>query len=153
MTGVRYERTPATTDLRRPYSITLGLRPGYGNEPETPIDAVEQEHARWMCERAAAELPFLTAVIHYATVSYAWPRPDTTPEHAIEPVLQLSGEVSVLYAARVSDDQAVDMLDELAGRLADVAGQQRVYVSYRDRTWALDRHELPPEDEQPAPEQ
>lgn len=151
---VTYQRTPARTDQRRSFRVTIGLHPGYpaGRSPvgyatvSDPAGRVVEAHQRWMAGRIDAGLPYLTGVFTEGWTSYAWPRPETEPDQppggAVEHTLVFAGEVSVLYAANVTDEQAEAMLDDLAGVLGQVAGQQRVYVAYRDRTWCLDRHEV-----------
>lgn len=142
----RYERTPAVTDLRRQFQITVGLHPGYGQEHTVHLDEVRHRvvaaHGMWMAERIKEDEPYLTGVFTDVLVGYAWPRPETgqEPVQRLEPGMVFAGEVSVLYAAHVADEQVAEMLDELAGRLAEGAVQERVYVAYRDRAWCLDRH-------------
>lgn len=143
----RYERTPAVTDLRRQFQVTVGLHPGYGQECAGPAVAdlrhrVLAAHGMWMAQRIKDDEPYLTGVFTDVLVGYAWPRPETgqEPVQRLEPGLVFAGEVSVLYAAHVVDEQVAEMLDELAGRLAEAASQERAYVAYRDRTWCLDRH-------------
>jgi hypothetical protein len=135
-----YRRLPADTQLRRSFSITVGLVEGYQDCAAHDKSAAIAVHSAWMLDQIAAGQPYLTGVFTAANLSYAWPR----PEHGgggqarVEPAVVFSGEVSVLYQAGLADEKVMRLLDELAARLGSVLGQTRVYVAYRATTWVLE---------------
>jgi hypothetical protein len=135
-----YRRLPVDTSLRRPFAITIGLAVGYDDGPTHDPAVAVDTHAQWMKDRIAAGEPYLTGVFTQATLSYAWPRPEHGSEGVAraEPALVFSGDVSVLYAADVTNADVTLMLDDLAGRLGAAFGQTRVYVAYRSTTWVLE---------------
>lgn len=137
MTG--YNRLPADTSLRRPFTITVGLAVGYEDGPTRDPKLATDIHAEWMKGKIAAGDPYLTGIFTEATLSYAWPRPGHGGEGVsrAEPALVFSGDVSVLYQSDLSDGDAMLLLDDLAARLGAALGQTRVYVSYRSTTWVL----------------
>ncbi len=122
---------------RRPFVITAGLREGY--RPDGVIHhCVEARQAvlRWVMARARAEQPYLTGIITEGALVYAW---GSGPEANVgtEPAIMFSGEISASFLADLPDEAVETMLDELAEELARALGQERVYVAYGDRTWAL----------------
>jgi hypothetical protein len=134
-----YRRVPAATDVRRPFTVVVGRSPGYDGAPNAPTGAAVAAVLVWMKDRAVAAQPYLTGVITEGSVCYAWADDQGGAGGAAEPAVVFSGDVSVLYAADVTHEEVEAMLDELGGLLGAVLDQTRVYVTYRDSAWVLER--------------
>ena len=124
---------------RRDFRITVGLREGWDDEGRVydVSEAVRTARA-WMTRRVAKGLPALSGMFTRAEVTYAWPRPDGTAGSDREPVAIFIGEAVHTYLGHLPDPEIEDLLNELAAELGAALGQERMYVSFRDRTWILD---------------
>lgn len=138
-----YRPVPNSRGPRRAFALTVGLREGYGPTGKTHSreEAVEAALA-WMKGRAASGLPFITgAVSAPSEVVYAWPEGPGQAGGGHEPVVRFEGEVSPLYGAHLHDEEVVTMLEELAATLGSALGQTRVYASFKEEVWILQREE------------
>lgn len=136
-----YHRVKADTAERRTFTITVGTVPGY-------TGALPLQHAEgivltalqtWQAERIGRAAPYLTAILSTGTLAYGWlAGPPAGVILRDEPVVIVHGNVSVLYAAHVSDAGVCDMLNALAARLGAALDQERVYVTYLDSEWVLE---------------
>jgi hypothetical protein len=124
---------------RRDFRITVGLREGWDDEGRVydVSEAVRTARA-WMIRRVAKGLPALSGMFTRAEVTYAWPRPDGTAGSDREPVAIFIGEAVHAYLGHLPDQEIEALLNELAAELGAALGQERMYVSFRDRTWILD---------------
>jgi hypothetical protein len=124
---------------RRDFRITVGLREGWDDEGRVydVSEAVRTARA-WMTGRVAKGLPALSGMFTRAEVTYAWPRPDGTAGSDREPVAIFIGEAVHTYLGHLPDEEIEALLNELAAELGAALGQERMYVSFRDRTWILD---------------
>ncbi len=121
--------------IRRSFAVTFGTVPGYAQfGVPRPADEVQAAVHRWMRGRLEKKTFILTGVLSAGQVLYAWPG-----GAGVEPVWTFAGEVSVVYCPNVGDSDVVAALNELAGLLAEEFKQTRVYVSYRDEAWVLER--------------
>jgi hypothetical protein len=147
-TPIHHGRVPRAEDYRivegsrgsrRDFRITVGLREGWDAEGRVydVSEAVRTARA-WMTRRVAKGLPALSGMFTRAEVTYAWPRPDGTAGSDREPVAIFIGEAVHAYLGHLSDDEIEVLLNELAAELGAALGQERMYVSFRDRTWILD---------------
>ena len=124
---------------RRDFRITVGLREGWDDEGRVydVSEAVRTARA-WMIRRVTKGLPALSGMFTRAEVTYAWPRPDGTAGSDREPVAIFIGEAVHAYLGHLSDQEIEALLNELAAELGAALGQERMYVSFCDRTWILD---------------
>ncbi len=99
--------------------------------------------AQWMRRRVEAGRPALSGMFTHAEVTYAWPRPEGGAGSDREPVAIFSGEAVHAYLGHLPDAAIEAMLDELAAELGAALGQERIYVSFCDRTWILDAGAAP----------
>jgi hypothetical protein len=136
---------------RRDFRITVGLREGWDAEGRVydVSEAVRTARA-WMRARVGAGLPALSGMFTRGEVTYAWPRPDGTVGSDREPVAIFAGEAVHAYLGHLPDAEIEAMLNELAIELGAALGQERLYVSFCDRTWILDAG-LDPSAVTPAP--
>jgi len=127
---------------RRDFRITVGLREGWDEEGRVfdVSEAVRTARA-WMLRRVHAKLPALSGMFTRAEVTYAWPRPDGSAGSDREPVAVFTGEAVHAYLGHLPDSEIEAMLNELAIELGSALGQERLYVSFCDRTWILDARE------------
>ena len=134
-----YRIVEGSRGSRRDFRITVGLREGWDSEGRVydVSEAVRTARA-WMTRRVAQGLPALSGMFTRAEVTYAWPRPDGTAGSDREPVAIFIGEAVHAYLGHLSDDDIEALLNELAAELGAALGQERMYVSFRDRTWILD---------------
>jgi len=130
---------PGSLGPRRAFRITVGLREGW--DPEGRVydvtEAVRTAKA-WMRRRVEAGRPALSGMFTRGEVTYAWTRGDGTVGSDREPVAIFSGEAVHAYLGHLPDADIEDMLNELATELGAALGQERLYVSFRDRNWILD---------------
>lgn len=142
-----YHVVPAIRAARRPYSITLGLAPGYspaGEEAHPRQVWVDRERAavavalNWMAARAVQGRPYLTGLFTQGTMAYAWPAGPAFAETCAEPSLAFTGCTSPEHHVGLDDDAIRVMLNELATAMGSALDQTRVYVSYLDEIWILE---------------
>ena len=119
---------------RRSFELTVGLRQGYGDSAVTHnLSEVVDLVVGHLKSSAAAGKQYLTGTVVLGEVAYAWPDGPGKAGGGHEPVALYKGEVSPLYNEKTSDDEAVQILTDLAGVLAEALGQTRVYLVYRDQ--------------------
>lgn len=132
-----YKPVPAKTGERRSFRITCGLREGYAEQATTHTTEEFKDHLKmWMVGRGGISRPYLTGTVIAGDVVYAWPDGGTWKSDE-EPTAIFQGEVSVLYNADLTDNQVVELLNDLGAHLGNALNQYRVYVAYRDETWVL----------------
>jgi hypothetical protein len=134
-----YDLVPDSYGPRRDFRITVGLREGWDEEGRVfdVSEAVRTARA-WMLRRVGKGLPALSGMFTRAEVTYAWPRDDGTVGSGREPVAILTGEAVHAYLGHLPDAEIEDMLNELASEMGAALGQERLYVSFCNRTWILD---------------
>lgn len=133
-----FSTVAAPSILRRSFSITCGLQEGYG--PSGKLHTVEegiQAAMAWMKSKAAASKSFLTGTFGTGEVVYAWSEGPGKAGGGHEPVLEFHGEVSPIYSADLTDEEAKNLLQELASELGSAMSQTRVYLSYREEAWII----------------
>ncbi len=133
-----YRLVSGSVGPRRDFRITVGLREGWEAEGRVydVSEAVRCARA-WMRRRVEGKLPALSGMFTRGEVTYAWPKPDGTVGSDREPVAIFSGEAVHAYLGQLPDAEIEAMLNELAGELGAALGQERIYVSFRDRNWIL----------------
>jgi hypothetical protein len=133
---------PASVGPRRDFRITVGLREGWdpGGRVFDVSEAVRTARA-WMRRRVEGGLPALSGMFTRAEVTYAWPRADGSVGSDREPVAVFTGEAVHAYLSYLPDQDIESMLNELAAELGAALGQERLYVSFCNRTWILDASE------------
>ena len=122
---------------RRSFTITCGLQEGYGEGKNHPFEEAVEIALGWMKGKAATGQPFLTGTVATGEVVYAWPDGQGKAGGGHEPAAIVTGEVSPLYNAAMTDEEAAALLKDLATNLGSALGQTRVYVAYRDEIWIL----------------
>lgn len=134
-----YSQVSAPTLVKRSFAITLGLVQGYGGSAEPcKREDVCLEVASYLRARAQSGEPFLPGVVSaVGDVVYAYRDGDSVAHGCFEPAIAYSGEVSVLYAAHLTDSEVIDALNAMASHLGRFLGQTRVYMSYMDSSWVL----------------
>lgn len=137
-----YKEFPKSRGLRRSFTVTCGLAEGYGETAKThdPIE-VEETLMNWMKTRAAMGQSFLTGTVILGQVVYAWPDGPGKSGGGHESTAIFSGEISPLYNSTMTDDEVVDLLNDLAEVLGQAFGQTRIYVAYRDEAWIIQKEE------------
>ena len=119
--------------LRRSFTLTVGLRQGYGENAVTHgVEEVVDLIVDHLKSRAATGQTYLTGTVVLGEVAYAWPEGEGKAGGAHEPTALYQGEVSPLYNKDLSDDEVVVILTDLAQVLANALGQTRVYLAYRE---------------------
>ena len=124
---------------RRDFRIAVGLREGWDEEGRVydVSEAVRTARA-WMVRRVEAGLPALSGMFTRGEVTYAWRRPDGSTGSDREPVAIFAGEAVHAYLGHLSETLVEAMLNELAAELGAALGQERIYLSFCDRTWIID---------------
>jgi hypothetical protein len=134
-----YAVVEGSSGPRRDFRITVGLREGWDDDGRVyDISEAVRTARAWMGRRVGANLPALSGMFTRAEVTYAWPRPDGSAGSDREPVAVLTGEAVHAYLGHLPDADIEAMLNELAAKLGAALGQERIYVSFCNRTWILD---------------
>ncbi len=119
--------------VRRSFELAVGLRQGYGDSAVThTVAEVVDLVVDHLKSRVAAGKVYLTGTVVLGEVAYAWPEGPGKAGGGHEPIALYQGEVSPLYNAETTDEEAVQILTDLAGHLAEALGQTRVYLVYRE---------------------
>ena len=124
---------------RRDFRIAVGLREGWDEEGRVyDISEAVRTARAWMKRQVEADLPALSGMFTRGEVTYAWRRPDGSVGSDREPVAIFTGEAVHAYLGHLSDSVIETMLNGLATELGAALGQERLYISFCDRTWILD---------------
>ena len=121
--------------VRRTFTITVGLREGYGDtgivhHPDTADRVVSEWMEVRVRENRLTISGFFTEIkLHYARTELE------TAQAGHEPGLRFWGEVSIQRLEDTSDAEVIDVLDNLADTLGEALRQEHVIVSYRNSTW------------------
>jgi hypothetical protein len=134
---------------RRDFRIAVGLREGWDQDGRVfDVSEAVRTARSWMVRRVEAGLPALSGMFTRGEVTYAWRRPDGTVGSDREPVAIFAGEAVHAYLGHLPDAAVESMMNELAAELGAALGQERIYLSFCDRTWIIDAeqrfHTAPP---------
>ena len=134
-----YQRLESKTSVRRSFAITLGLSEGYGRlDRQHTRQEVIDATLEYMKRRVASGMPYLSGTVSAeGTVVYAYSNAPGNAGGGSEDTVVFFGEVSVIYNPDLLDEDAKDILNEMAAHLGCILGQTRVYVTYRDEIWVL----------------
>ena len=91
-----------------------------------------------MRHRVEAGLPALSGMFTRGEVTYAWRHPDGSVRSDREPVAIFTGEAVHAYLGHLPDADVEAMLTALAIELGAALGQERLYISFCQRTWIID---------------
>ena len=128
---------------RRSFQITFGLLAGYGRGARVfHINDAKAIIHDWMVSRIEGDLSYVTGHLLESQVVYAWQGKDRIAGRGDEPGGVFQGEVSVVYDANQSDEEVVEQLNELGAALGAGLDQTRVYVSFGEQTWVLERQRV-----------
>lgn len=136
-----YKVFPNSRGPRRSFCVGFGLQEGYGNARLHSKDEVVDLIESHLKMRAAGGQSYLTGTVTEGQVVYAWPEGPGQAGGGNESQALYSGEVSPLYNAGLSDEEAEVILNDLASEIGSALGQTRVYIAYRDETWILQAEE------------
>jgi hypothetical protein len=135
-----YRYVTSAEGLRRTFTITSGLREGYGSGGIThhPEDA-HRAAGEWMKDCAETGRVALSGFFTDTTILYVRDAGGGELEYGTEPAVRFWGEVSLTRLADVPDEQVKVALNDLADVLGHALGQEVVTVGYRDETWVRSR--------------
>jgi hypothetical protein len=118
------------------FSITVGLREGYGPSAEVhDVGEVVVRVEKYLRDCSLVSRSFLTGLVTAGTVVYAWP--GLKGGSANEPVAVYSGEVNPLYNSSMCREDIEKFLNGLAEVLGVYLKQTRVYVAFDGDMWIL----------------
>ncbi len=83
----------------------------------------------------------MSGIVTLGHVCYGWSKEQGHAEGRNEPVAVYSGDVSPIYNIGMTDEEAMEYLILLAEKLATQFNQVRVYVSYRQTLYILQRED------------
>ena len=124
---------------KRSFTITVELKEGYSSKNIVLHDIEEliQASLNWMNERTTSLVrkePYLPGLWETKTVCYVYGE-----EKVSEIVAIFSGEVNHLYNGGLEDWKVEVMLNELASILGSTTNQTRVYLTFCDKMWILEK--------------
>lgn len=121
----------------RHFEITGGLVEGYDNLNQYhSLDEVYEAHASWQKARNIIQ----GVRVMYVKILYGW-RENAELEWAEEPGFLISGGINILYDTDLSDDDALARILDLAEWMGAALGQTRMYVTFDERDYILERTE------------
>ena len=113
--------------IARSFRLGIGLIEGYeGGTPHKP-EEVGEIVARWLLEQRKGGRIYLPGSITESKMYYYGRTSDSL---IVEPVVFYEGEVSPEYNARLTDNEVILTLQELAEILAVKLNQDRIYLRY-----------------------
>ena len=133
-----YETT--VEGLRRTFTITSGLREGYGSESITHHrEDAHRAAGEWMKQCAETGQIALSGFFTDTTILYVRDGGNGELECGAEPAVRFWGEVSLARLADTPDEQIKLTLNDLGDVLGHALGQELVTIGYRDETWVRSR--------------
>lgn len=139
-----FQEVACSRGTRRSFAVTCGLQEGYGETAKKHlVEEGVQIALGWMKGRAAAGQPYLTGTISTGETVYAWPEGEGKAGGGHESTIAFTGEVSPLYNAAMTNEEAIAILNNLAATLGVALGQTRVYVAYCGEIWILQAEDKP----------
>jgi hypothetical protein len=130
----KYKIIEDSVGPKRSFSITVGLNEGYDSPCSHNIYELIWECIDWMIDRVEKNLPYLPGMWKTADMCYVH-----NGHQIIEPVAIFCGEVNHLYNSNLKDNDIEEMLNELASVLGSTTNQTRVYLSFCDKMWILEK--------------
>lgn len=121
---------------KRSFTITVGLKEGYSSKNIILHDIEELIAAslKWMQERSILCREYLPGMWKSATMCYVY-----DDEQVQEPVAIFSGEVNHFYNSDLENWEVEKTLNELASFLGSTTNQTRVYLTFCDKMWILEK--------------
>lgn len=118
----------------RPFQISCGLREGYDQSAlGHTIEEAREVIQKWIEERTSKTEPVAVGTLLSGEFIYPW------IENSI---ISSRHEPAINYRGRVredtSDEKAIEMLNDLANRLATSLKQKRVHVEFRTEYWVVE---------------
>ena len=132
----KYKVIQDSVGPKRSFTITVGLKEGYSSKNIIFHDIEELIVAslKWMQERSVLCREYLPGMWKSAAMCYVH-----DDEQVQEPVAIFSGEVNHLYNSDLEDWEVEKTLNELASFLGSTTNQTRVYLTFCDKMWILEK--------------
>ena len=132
----KYKIVEDSIGPKRSFTITVGLKEGYDSFHSHGHNIFELMWAStdWMKHRVEKNLPYLPGMWRTADMNYIH-----NGMHICEPVAIFCGEVNHLYNSDLKNFQIEEMLNELASILGSTTNQTRVYLTFCDKMWILEK--------------
>ena len=148
-----YKIVPGSLGPRRDFRIAIGLREGWEEEGRVyDVSEAARTAQAWMKRRVESGLPALSGMFTRGEVTYAWRESDGSSRSDREPVAIFTGEAVHKYLGHLSDAEVEAMLNELGVEIGTRLAQERLYISFCNRTWILDAGERPSSAHELAPD-
>ena len=125
------------------FSITLGLREGYGPNAKThSVEKVVSLTEAYLKGCASRGEPFLPGIVTTGVVVYAWSEGSGVTERPTagsgnEQQASYGGNINPLYHSSLTCNEVEGFLNGLASALGSALGQTRVYVEFDGQLWIL----------------
>lgn len=122
-----------TNKIYRPFVISCGLLPGYDTDNEMQsMDKAQQSIGNWMVHRLQEDKKIAVGAILQG--AFIYPVNDADIGYQVEGAFHYRG----MIRDDASDDEAEEMLKDLARTLSKELLQKRVHISYCDTYWILE---------------
>ena len=120
---------------KRSFTITIGLKEGYHLLGKLhKVEELMLKSTIWMKNRTEDKKPYLPGMWRTADICYVYDEKEVW-----EPVAIFSGEVNHLYNSYLKDWEVEIMLNELASFLGSTTNQTRIYLTFCDKMWILEK--------------
>ncbi|MEI6553806.1 MAG: hypothetical protein WCO09_04505 [bacterium] len=122
----------------RPFQIIIDHKIGYGsNSSVITRKGLVSLVTKYLKERAANGLPFLSGAVISGDRCYAWPTVKGGAVAENEPVSIYTGDASLQYHPNLSDADVLAILNDMAAMLAEKLQQSRIFLSYMDKMYVF----------------
>jgi hypothetical protein len=128
-----------TVMTKKQWQINMGLVEGYDMKQSKTyiIENIHETFKNWIITRRKVGLPIVSGSVQSETMIYPY------NENAIqEPSAVLKGELSPKFDKHRLDSEVLDTIQSLATCLLLAHGQTRVYYSYRNMQYTVDRKDI-----------
>lgn len=120
--------------INRPFQISCGLREGYGESSLThTYEEARNIIQQWIVKRLTEKKPVAVGTLLVGEFIYPLIENDVISS-TFEPAFHYKGRIR----EDSSDEQAVEMLSDLAVTFANTLKQKRVHVEFSNEYWVVE---------------
>ena len=126
------------TGLARRFTVTFGLKAGYGDNAKVfPQSDAEKAIQGWMANRIESGKKYLTGSVRGGTLLWGWKPDDAAPVLGTEAQAEYSGVLHPLFNADLTEEEVLEMLQDLASKVGNTLEQERVWVEWGGKVYVL----------------
>jgi RecA-family ATPase len=125
---------------KKQWQVNMGLVEGYDikNSKIHTIEEVHEAFKKWIISRKKIKSPILSGSVQYETMIYPYGDNDAI----LEPSAVIKGELSPKFDKHRHDYEVIETIKSLAIMLLIDHGQTRVYYSYCNVQYTVDKKDI-----------